>query len=118
FIGSNPTPLVPHMERNPGAHIAARGERDEQARRTGAGDAPSTAVSRRRPRRRSRSGSLSAAVGLEGEVAAAAARERHPPRRPRARAHDKGQEILTADKVAIRVSIITNYQVVDPRAAV
>jgi regulator of protease activity HflC (stomatin/prohibitin superfamily) len=30
----------------------------------------------------------------------------------------KGQEILTADKVAIRVSIITNYRVVDPRAAV
>src|SRR6266700_6109367 len=30
----------------------------------------------------------------------------------------KGQETLTADKVAIRVSIITNYKVVDPRAAV
>jgi regulator of protease activity HflC (stomatin/prohibitin superfamily) len=30
----------------------------------------------------------------------------------------KGQEILTADKVAIRVTIITNFQVVDPRAAV
>jgi regulator of protease activity HflC (stomatin/prohibitin superfamily) len=30
----------------------------------------------------------------------------------------KGQEILTADKVAIRVSIITNFRVVDPRAAV
>jgi regulator of protease activity HflC (stomatin/prohibitin superfamily) len=30
----------------------------------------------------------------------------------------KGQEILTADKVAIRVTIITNFKVVDPRAAV
>jgi regulator of protease activity HflC (stomatin/prohibitin superfamily) len=30
----------------------------------------------------------------------------------------KGQEILTADKVAIRVTIITNFRVVDPRAAV
>jgi regulator of protease activity HflC (stomatin/prohibitin superfamily) len=30
----------------------------------------------------------------------------------------KGQEILTADKVAIRVSIITNFRVVDPAAAV
>ena len=30
----------------------------------------------------------------------------------------KNQEILTADKVAIRVSIITNFQVVDPKAAV
>lgn len=30
----------------------------------------------------------------------------------------KGQEILTADKVAIRVSIITNFRVVDARAAV
>jgi regulator of protease activity HflC (stomatin/prohibitin superfamily) len=30
----------------------------------------------------------------------------------------KGQEILTADKVAVRVSIITNYRVVDPHAAV
>src|SRR3954468_7353355 len=30
----------------------------------------------------------------------------------------KGQEILTADKVALRVSIITQYRVVDPRAAV
>ena len=29
----------------------------------------------------------------------------------------KGQEILTADKVAIRVSIITQFQVTDPRAA-
>lgn len=29
----------------------------------------------------------------------------------------KNQEILTADKVAIRVSIITNFQVVDPGAA-
>ncbi|HEY3139887.1 MAG TPA: slipin family protein [Acidimicrobiales bacterium] len=30
----------------------------------------------------------------------------------------KGQEILTADKVAIRVTIITNFRVVDPKAAV
>jgi regulator of protease activity HflC (stomatin/prohibitin superfamily) len=30
----------------------------------------------------------------------------------------KGQEILTADKVALRVSIITQYKVVDPVAAV
>jgi regulator of protease activity HflC (stomatin/prohibitin superfamily) len=30
----------------------------------------------------------------------------------------KGQEILTADKVAIRVSIITQFRVTDPRAAV
>src|SRR6185312_10501722 len=30
----------------------------------------------------------------------------------------KGQEILTADKVALRVSIITQYRVVDPTAAV
>jgi regulator of protease activity HflC (stomatin/prohibitin superfamily) len=30
----------------------------------------------------------------------------------------KGQEILTADKVAIRVSILTQFQVVDPVAAV
>lgn len=30
----------------------------------------------------------------------------------------KGQEILTADKVAIRVSIITQFQVIDPVAAV
>lgn len=29
----------------------------------------------------------------------------------------KGQEILTSDKVAIRVTIITNYRVVDPQAA-
>jgi regulator of protease activity HflC (stomatin/prohibitin superfamily) len=29
----------------------------------------------------------------------------------------KGQEILTADKVAIRVTIITNFRVVDPKAA-
>jgi regulator of protease activity HflC (stomatin/prohibitin superfamily) len=30
----------------------------------------------------------------------------------------KGQEILTSDKVAIRVSILVQYQVTDPRAAV
>jgi regulator of protease activity HflC (stomatin/prohibitin superfamily) len=30
----------------------------------------------------------------------------------------KGQEILTADKVAIRVSIIVQFQVTDPRAAI
>jgi regulator of protease activity HflC (stomatin/prohibitin superfamily) len=30
----------------------------------------------------------------------------------------KGQEILTADKVALRVSIVVNFRVVDPRAAV
>jgi regulator of protease activity HflC (stomatin/prohibitin superfamily) len=30
----------------------------------------------------------------------------------------KGQEILTADKVALRVSIITQYRVVDPTAAI
>jgi regulator of protease activity HflC (stomatin/prohibitin superfamily) len=30
----------------------------------------------------------------------------------------KGQEILTADKVAVRVSILTHFRVVDPRAAV
>lgn len=30
----------------------------------------------------------------------------------------KGQEILTSDKVAIRVSILTQYQVVDPVAAI
>lgn len=30
----------------------------------------------------------------------------------------KGQEILTADKVAIRVSILTQFQVVDPVAAI
>src|SRR6266508_1326037 len=30
----------------------------------------------------------------------------------------KGQEILTADKVAVRVSIITQFRVVDPVAAV
>src|SRR4029453_9245509 len=30
----------------------------------------------------------------------------------------KGQEILTADKVALRVSIITQYRVVDPVAAI
>jgi regulator of protease activity HflC (stomatin/prohibitin superfamily) len=29
----------------------------------------------------------------------------------------KGQEILTADKVAIRISIVVQYRVVDPRAA-
>ena len=29
----------------------------------------------------------------------------------------KGQEILTADKVAIRVSIIVQFRVIDPRAA-
>jgi regulator of protease activity HflC (stomatin/prohibitin superfamily) len=30
----------------------------------------------------------------------------------------KGQEILTADKVAIRVSIIVQFRVTDPKAAV
>src|SRR6516225_6740443 len=30
----------------------------------------------------------------------------------------KGQEILTSDKVAVRVSILTQFQVVDPVAAV
>ena len=30
----------------------------------------------------------------------------------------KGQEILTADKVAIRVSIIVQFRVTDPRAAI
>ncbi|WP_433363197.1 slipin family protein [Actinoplanes sp. CA-142083] len=30
----------------------------------------------------------------------------------------KGQEILTADKVAVRVNIITQFRVVDPKAAV
>ncbi|MBL7252690.1 slipin family protein [Paractinoplanes lichenicola] len=30
----------------------------------------------------------------------------------------KGQEILTADKVAVRVNIVTHFRVVDPRAAV
>jgi len=30
----------------------------------------------------------------------------------------KGQEVLTADKVAIRVSIIVHFRVVDPRAAI
>src|SRR5262245_54129738 len=30
----------------------------------------------------------------------------------------KGQEILTSDKVAIRVSIIVQYRVADPRAAI
>src|SRR5512139_442665 len=30
----------------------------------------------------------------------------------------KGQEILTADKVAIRVSIIVRFRVVDPKAAI
>src|SRR5271170_4992141 len=30
----------------------------------------------------------------------------------------KGQEILTADKVAIRVSIIVQFRVVDPKAAI
>ena len=30
----------------------------------------------------------------------------------------KGQEILTSDKVAIRVSIVVRFQVIDPRAAV
>src|SRR5215210_2848332 len=30
----------------------------------------------------------------------------------------KGQEILTADKVAIRVSILVQFRVVDPRAAI
>jgi regulator of protease activity HflC (stomatin/prohibitin superfamily) len=30
----------------------------------------------------------------------------------------KGQEILTADKVAVRVNIITHFRVTDPRAAV
>ena len=30
----------------------------------------------------------------------------------------KGQEILTADKVAVRVSIIVQFRVVDPRAAI
>ena len=30
----------------------------------------------------------------------------------------RGQEILTADKVAVRVTIITNFRVVDPRAAI
>jgi len=30
----------------------------------------------------------------------------------------KGQEILTSDKVAIRVSIIVQFRVVDPRAAI
>lgn len=30
----------------------------------------------------------------------------------------KGQEILTADKVAIRVSIVVRYRVIDPKAAV
>jgi regulator of protease activity HflC (stomatin/prohibitin superfamily) len=30
----------------------------------------------------------------------------------------KGQEILTADKVAVRVNIITHFRVVDPKAAV
>src|SRR6266542_915429 len=30
----------------------------------------------------------------------------------------RGQEILTADKVAVRVTIITNFRVVDPKAAV
>lgn len=29
----------------------------------------------------------------------------------------KGQEILTADKVAIRVSIVVQFRVIDPRAA-
>ena len=29
----------------------------------------------------------------------------------------KGQEILTADKVAIRVSIVVQFRVMDPRAA-
>lgn len=30
----------------------------------------------------------------------------------------RGQEILTSDKVAIRVSIIVQFQVVDPKAAI
>src|SRR5439155_6497795 len=30
----------------------------------------------------------------------------------------KGQEILTADKVALRVSIVVHFRVTDPRAAV
>jgi regulator of protease activity HflC (stomatin/prohibitin superfamily) len=30
----------------------------------------------------------------------------------------KGQEILTADKVAVRVNLVTHFRVVDPRAAV
>ncbi len=30
----------------------------------------------------------------------------------------KGQEILTADKVAIRVSILVQFRVVDPKAAI
>ncbi|MCU7727734.1 slipin family protein [Actinoplanes sp. KI2] len=30
----------------------------------------------------------------------------------------KGQEILTADKVAVRVNIVTHFRVVDPKAAV
>lgn len=30
----------------------------------------------------------------------------------------KGQEILTADKVAVRVNIVTHFRVIDPRAAV
>jgi regulator of protease activity HflC (stomatin/prohibitin superfamily) len=30
----------------------------------------------------------------------------------------KGQEILTADKVALRVSIVVNFRVIDPRAAI
>jgi regulator of protease activity HflC (stomatin/prohibitin superfamily) len=30
----------------------------------------------------------------------------------------KGQEILTADKVAVRVSIVTQFRVVDPTAAI
>ena len=30
----------------------------------------------------------------------------------------KGQEILTADKVAIRISVVVQYRVVDPQAAV
>ena len=29
----------------------------------------------------------------------------------------KGQEILTADKVAVRISIVVQFRVVDPKAA-
>jgi regulator of protease activity HflC (stomatin/prohibitin superfamily) len=80
-----------------------RGLRYEDGRLTGVLEAGRYEVSERRPGRR---GGRRPVV----EIIMVDMRERE--------LTIKGQEILTADKVAIRVSILTQFQVLDPVAAV
>ena len=80
-----------------------RGLRYEDGRLTGVLEAGRYEVPERRPGRR---GGRRAVV----EIVVVDMRERE--------LTIKGQEILTSDKVAIRVSILTQFQVVDPVAAV